>query len=141
MTKIAIGLILLVSLYAKGQAAEEKKVEVAVEFLRKALIDGTEKDLNLITAEELSYGHSSGKIENKKEFIERLVSGNSDFLNIQLSDQTIRVVDDIAIVRHKVAQAMDNGQPTNPNLGVLLIWKKQKGDWKLLARQAVRLQN
>lgn len=30
---------------------------------------------------------------------------------------------------------------TNPvKIGVLMVWHKQNGDWKLLARQAVRLE-
>lgn len=134
--------ILLVTVCAYGQTAEEKAVGAAVEALKKALIDGNEADLNAIAAEELSYGHSSGKVEDRKMFVERLVSGNSDFKTIQLSEQTIRIVDNIAIVRHRlVAETNDNGQPGNPNLSVLLIWQKQAGKWKLLARQATKLPN
>jgi hypothetical protein len=137
-----ISLIFLISLNVIAQSADEKEVSAAVEVLRKALVDANESELRMITAEELSYGHSSGKIEDKKEFMERLITGNSDFITIQLSDQTIRVVDNIAIVRHKlVAEAMDNGKPTNPNLSVMLIFQKQKGKWKLLARQATKLPN
>jgi hypothetical protein len=132
---------LLFSLATFAQSAETE-VAAAVEALRKALISGNEKELKTITAEELSYGHSNGKIEDKKEFIERLVTGDSDFKTIELSDQTIKITGNTAIVRHKlVAETMDKGQPGNPNLGVLLIWQKQKGKWMLLARQATRLVN
>jgi hypothetical protein len=135
-------LTLLFTLTAYGQTSEEKEVGAAVEALKKALIDGKETDLNAIAAEELSYGHSSGKVEDKKTFVERLVSGNSDFKTIQLSEQTIRIVGNIAIVRHRlVAETNDNGQPGNPSLSVLLIWQKQSGKWRLLARQATKLPN
>jgi hypothetical protein len=33
----------------------------------------------------------------------------------------------------------DNNKPGTVNLGVLLVWQKQKGQWKLLARQAFKL--
>jgi hypothetical protein len=134
--------ILLFTLSAYGQTSEEKEVGNAVEALKKALIDGNEADLKAIAAEELSYGHSSGKVEDKKTFVERLVTGDSDFKTIQLSEQTIRIVGNTAIVRHRlVAETDDNGQPGNPNLSVLLIWQKQAGKWKLLARQATKLPN
>jgi hypothetical protein len=135
-------LTLLFTLTAYGQTSEEKEVGAAVEALKKALIDGKETDLNAIAAEELSYGHSSGKVEDKKTFVERLVSGDSDFKTIQLSEQTIRIVGNIAIVRHRlVAETNDNGRPGNPNLSVLLIWQNQSGKWRLLARQATKLPN
>jgi hypothetical protein len=128
------------SLTILAQSADEKEVATAVETLRKALISGNENDLRAIAAEDLSYGHSSGKVEDKKEFMERLITGDSDFKSIQLSDQSVKIVGNTAIVRHKlVAETMDKGQPGNPNLSVLLIWQKQEGTWKLLARQATRL--
>jgi hypothetical protein len=138
-------LLLLFSFFSLpvfAQSKDEIEVAAAVEALRQALISGSENELKAIAAEELSYGHSNGKVENKKEFMESLVSGGSDFRTIQLSDQTVSIVADIAIVRHKlIAETMDEGKPGNPNLSVLLIWQKQKGKWKLLARQATRLVN
>lgn len=125
---------------AQAQSQDEKDVAAAVETLRLALIDPTDANLKAITAPELSYGHSNGTIEDQSAFMNRLLSGNSDFKTITLSDQMIKVVDDVAIVRHHlVAETLDSGKPGNPNLSVLLIWKKQKGKWKLLARQATKL--
>lgn len=121
-------------------AAVEKEVAEAVEKMRKAMINANKAELENIAAEELSYGHSSGKIENKAEFIEALVSGKSDFETIELMDQSIKVAGNTAIVRHKLAgKVKDNGKPGNVNLGVLLIWQNQNGEWKLLARQAFKL--
>ena len=33
----------------------------------------------------------------------------------------------------------DGGKPGEANLSVLMVWMKQKGQWKLLARQAVKV--
>lgn len=138
-------LLLIIFMFVLNQASlsqskDEKDVATAVEALRKAMIDGTETTLQGITAEELSYGHSSGKIETKVEFIKSLVSGDSDFKTIELTEQTIKIAGNTAIVRHKlVAETADKGTPGNPKLWVLLVWQKQKGGWKLLARQAVRI--
>ena len=124
-----------------AQSQDEKEVAVAVESLSKAMIDASESSLKDLTSDALSYGHSSGMVEDKAGFIGRLLSGESDFKTITLSDQTIRINNNVAIVRHRlVAETADNGKPGNPNLSILLVWQKESGKWKLVARQAVKNQ-
>lgn len=122
-------------------AGDEKEVADAVEQLRTAMVSGDKTTLEKLTAEKLSYGHSGGHIDDKKEFVEKIASGASDFVSIDLAEQTISISDDIAIVRHALnAKTNDAGKgPGEVHLKVLLIWQKQKGSWKLLARQAVKI--
>jgi hypothetical protein len=122
-----------------AQDKDEKEVAVAVESLRKALVDPSQADLDRLTCAELSYGHSSGVIQDKATFIEALVSGKSDFVTIDLTQQTIKVIGNVALVRHILsATTNDGGKPGQTKLSILLVWLKQKGAWKLLARQAVK---
>ncbi len=128
------------SLVSLAQSADEKQVAAAVETLRKAMLDGNRAQLEGITAAELTYGHSSGKMEDKAAFVEALASGKSDFVTINLADQTIKIVGNTALVRHHLTgENNDGGKPGTVNLGVLLVWQKQQGKWKLLARQAFKL--
>ena len=123
-----------------AQTKEETAVTAAVETLRKAMIDGDKAGLQNITADQLSYGHSSGKIEDKATFVDNIATGKSDFVTIDLTNQTIAVAGDAAIVRHVLtATTNDNGTAGNVKLSILLVWQKQKGQWKLLARQAVKV--
>ena len=123
-----------------AQNKEEAAVTAAVENLRKAMIDGDKTGLQNITADQLSYGHSSGKVEDKATFVDNIATGKSDFVTIDLTNQTITISGDAAIVRHSLtATTNDNGKLGNVNLNILLIWQKQKGQWKLLARQAVKV--
>jgi Domain of unknown function (DUF4440) len=124
---------------AFAQDKEETAVAAVVEKLRLAMIDGNKTELENIAADKLSYGHSSGAVQNKKEFVDKIVSGQSDFVTIELKDQAISISDNTAIVRHALnATTNDNGKPGEVHLLVLLIFQKQKGEWKLLARQAVK---
>lgn len=124
-----------------AQSSDEKAVSDCVERLRVAMVDADAKVLNELASESLSYGHSGGKVENKSEFLEALVSGKSDFENIELKDQTIRIAGNNAIVRHRLSgRALDGGQASTVNLNVLLVWQKERGKWKLLARQASKVQ-
>lgn len=129
----------LLSVAVMAQSKEEAAVTAAVETLRKAMVDANKAALQKITATELSYGHSSGKVQNKAEFVEGIVSGASDFVSIDLTEQTVKIAGNTAIVRHTLsANTNDGGKPGSVKLYVLLIWQKQQGQWKLLARQAVK---
>jgi len=124
---------------AKDDSKAIKQVEAQVEQLRSAMISADVQKLKAVTSSELNYGHSGGHVEGQAEFIEKLTSGNSDFVTIELKDQTIQIAKDVAIVRHTlIATTNDRGKPGEVNIGVLLIWQKQKGEWKLLARQAFK---
>ncbi len=124
----------------KAQSKDETAVASAVEALRKAMIDPDKATLDKLTADELSYGHSSGKVQDKAAFIEALTSGASDFVTIDLTEQTIKIVGNTAIVRHNLsASTNDGGKPGTVKLGILTIWQKQHSQWKLLARQAVKI--
>lgn len=132
--------IVFLNIVSFSQTKDEKAVADAVEQLRNAMVNGDKVLLEKLTEEKLSYGHSSGHIDNKKEFVDKLTSGSSDFVTIDLSEQTISVSDKVAVVRHTLnAKTNDAGKPGEVHLKVLLIWQKGKDGWKLLARQAIKL--
>jgi hypothetical protein len=127
------------SLISLAQSKDEKAVAAQVELLRKAMVDADKSTLEKLTDAKLSYGHSSGKLEDKTSFVSNIVSGNSDFISITLADQTIAVTGSTAIVRHTlVAETNDGGKPGNVRLHVLLVWAREGSQWKLLGRQAVK---
>jgi len=120
------------------QTGKESAVSAAVEALRKAMIAADKSALDKLSMAELSYGHSSGRLENKAEFIEALTSGKSGFSAIELSGQTVSVVDKVALVRH-VFNATRRKEGDKVKLFNLTIWMQQQDQWKLLARQAAKL--
>ena len=124
-----------------AQSKHEKAVANAVAGLTKAMIDADKSRLEKYTSDKLSYGHSSGVVQNQAEFVDAIVSGRSDFVTIDLTEQTIKIAGNNAIVRHILKGTNnDGGKPGAPHLYVLLVWQKQKsGEWKLLARQAAKV--
>jgi len=130
----------MMSTVSFAQSKEEKAVASQVEILRKAMVDADKASLEKIADEKLSYGHSGGKIEDKTAFISNIASGKSDFVSIDLSDQTVAISGNTAIVRHTlIAETNDNGVAGHVKLYVLLVWSKEGSQWKLLARQAVKV--
>ncbi len=133
-------LTLCISVAAFAQA--EKEVETAIQNLKAAMLAEDEAELKTLTSENLTYGHSSGVIENQEEFLAVFAANNTDYQKWDISDQTITFHGkDLAIVRHRVKAeiAGANGQINKLDIGLLMIWTKEKGDWKLLARQAFRM--
>lgn len=140
LASLIVVLMTVITMQSEAQTKDEKNVATAVETLTKAMIDGSKPALESIVSDALSYGHSSGKVQNKAEFVEAIASGQSDFVTINLTDQTIVVKNQTAIVRHKLsAQTNDAGKPGTVNIGVMLVWVKEKDNWKLLGRQAFKL--
>ena len=122
-----------------AQNKKETAVAKAVEDLKNAMISADSAKLAALVADDLSYGHSGGKIEDKATFIQTLVSGHSDFITIELTEQNIKLYGNTAVVRHILnAVTNDNGKPGSVKLSILTVWNKQKGKWKMVARQAVR---
>lgn len=118
------------------------EVTYAVEQLRKAMISADGTMLDNLASSELTYGHSGGQMQNKQEFISSFTSGDSVFINIEISNQTISIIGDTAIVRHTLSAATnDKGKgPGSVKISILLVWiKNNEQVWQLVARQAVRV--
>lgn len=126
---------------AFAQSADEAAIARQIEALTRAMIAVDRAQLTALTSDALSYGHSAGRIENKAQFIANLEARNASFRTINLSDQTIQVSGDDAIVRHLFTGETVNqqGTVTPVRIGILQIWRKESGTWRLLARQAFTL--
>lgn len=136
-----LGVVMAGCASSGGAPAGDGKAEVtaAAERLRLAMIDPNASTLDGLVAEQLSYGHSGGRVDTKQSFIGDLMNGKSDFVTLDLTEQTVAMSGDVALIRHALAaQTNDAGKPGAVSLKVLQVWQRQGGQWKLVARQAVR---
>jgi len=144
LINLAIILLMTSSLSLKAQKQPrinaKKQVEEAVETLRKLMVDPDSAKLSAMASDKLTFGHSSGKIQNKQEFLHSFISGDTDFTSLEFNNQTVTVSGSTAIVRHALTGGThDKGkEPGTANLLIILVWQKVKGQWVLLARQAVK---
>lgn len=119
---------------------EKEQVQTIVKQLNDAIVNPEKETLNKLTSDDLSYGHSSGLIQNKAEFIEDLLYGDFDFISIDISHQSIDISENVAIVRHIFdSEAKKKEDPVSIHIGNILIFQKKNSKWKLLARQAYSL--
>jgi ketosteroid isomerase-like protein len=123
-----------------AQSASESDVLKRVEALRRAMVDADATALDELVSEDLSYGQSNAVVEDKKRFKEKLVSGESDFITMDLTELTVKISGKTALVRCRLeGKTSDGGKPGQAKLHVLMVWQKYGGNWKLLARQATKL--
>ncbi|TXK48065.1 nuclear transport factor 2 family protein [Pontibacter qinzhouensis] len=131
---------LLWQVAAQAQTKEEKRVAAAVESFRTVLVNPDKVVLENLLSEELSFGHSSGKVEGKTTVIDKLVSGNTNWVTVEFKNQTVQLNQNTAVVRHTyVGQLQSTDTLEIINMHVLLIWQKHRGSWQLLARQATKI--
>ena len=137
-----LGLTLLGSLPAWASSTDEEAVAEKVEAFRKAQIAADAKALDALCADELSYSHSSGVVQDKAAFIAGATDTKSKFTSLDYQDVKIRVVGPVAVVRfHWLGEqeSVPDGKKSSTNLHILMNWLKQGSDWKLLSRGSTKL--
>lgn len=138
--KLLVGFMCLFSGYvAASTASDEQDVAKAVDKMTQAMLHKDIATLNALTSDNVTYGHSSGKIQNKQEFIADIETGRSGFKTLQMLNQKIKMNGDTALVRnHFSAQAVNSGVEVPTEIENFQIWQKQKGQWLLIGRQAFK---
>ena len=124
---------------AHAESADEAAVRKAIDDLSKAMLAADKAKLEALVADQLSYGHSAGRLETKKEFVDVIAGKKTTYKSITLNEPTVTVVGNNAIARHVfVVETETDGKPSQAKVGVMQVWVKDGGTWKLLARQAFR---
>ena len=136
---LAMGLLGVMPAFA---GADEDAVAKNLELFRTAQAASNAEGLATLCAAELSYSHSSGVVEDKATFIANATNGKSKWLSLVYENPSIRVVGPAAIVRFHwlgEAESVPEGKKSSTNLHILMIWQKQAGEWKLLARASTKI--
>ena len=136
-----LSLAAMVSLPAMA-GTDEDAVTSSVDTFRNAQIAANGATLTNLCAPEVSYSHSSGKVEDRTTFVTNATSGKSKFLSLEYRNPVVRVVGNAAVVRFNWVgeqQSVADGTKTATNLHILMVWQKQGDEWKLIARGATKL--
>ncbi|MBN9090090.1 MAG: nuclear transport factor 2 family protein [Reyranella sp.] len=131
----------LATLPASAETSDQAAVAEAVAALTRAMLAADRAKLGALVSDSLSYGHSGGVIQDKKDFVEVIASRKTVYKSIELSKQTVAVAGNNAIVRHawESESGAGDGKWNVSKIGVLQVWQKEAGGWRLLARQAFKV--
>ena len=96
--------------------------------------------LNKLLADDLSYIHSTGDKDTKKQFIENQHNGVRKYLKIEHESMDVRVYGNTAVVGGTIQlETMQKGVKAASHLRIIHVWVKQGGTWKLVAHQSLKL--
>jgi ketosteroid isomerase-like protein len=135
---LAVGLLGMVPAFA---GPDEDAVIKNVESFRVAQIAGKADAIAPLLAEDLSYSHSSGAVDDKAKLLSGIANANYKWTVLEYRSPSVKVVGSAAIVRFNFVgeQEFTDGKKTPQNLAILMNWQKQGGEWKLLSRAATKL--
>ena len=128
---------------ARAQSKQEKALMERT-YLLSQTVFGTKDSATVedLFAKKLTYGHSSGKMETREEAIMAITKNKSRYTDTAISNiSVISDGDDVAIVRchFKATEQKADGTTSPLNLGLMLVWVKEGGKWRLMGRQAIKL--
>jgi ketosteroid isomerase-like protein len=121
-------------------APADKEVLTAMDAWKQAMLKKDKSVLEKVFHPDLTYGHSSGVIENKAQAIEHVINGGGTYTAIDLSDTKVVVHGNTALVTGKAEyhEITKEKKPTTANLVVLSTWLKGPKGWQMIARQATK---
>lgn len=127
------------SVAAQAQQTDEEKLVATVKEFHQALVNKNTVSLNQQTDKALSYGHSNGWVETKKDLINDLETGFISYQAYTEDSITVSMNGNVANVRFKAAiDATMKETASSFKLRVLEVWVKKSKRWVLFARQAVK---
>jgi hypothetical protein len=121
-------------------AAQEAQVVAAIREFHQALVKKDTASIDRLTHAGLSYGHSNGWIETKKDLLKNNSSRYMDYHSFADDSMQVIVSGNVACARF-VADINSNIAGTPPESKrrkVLEIWILEKKQWIIFARQAIR---
>ncbi|WP_226507268.1 nuclear transport factor 2 family protein [Pseudomonas sp. MWU16-30317] len=122
-----------------ANADANSDVLAAASKLDKAMLSRDSANLRLLTADSLTYGHTSGKIQTKSEFIGELEAGKTVFKTLSSSNQKVFLDGTTAIVRSHFSAEVAKGTETMPmEIENFQVWQSSHGKWLLIGRQAFK---
>lgn len=96
--------------------------------------------LDRILADELSYTHSTGRLDSKAAFIASLKSGQLKYESISTQDVRVRVIGDAGVVTGRALMKVRSGaQSMSMLVRFTDVYLKRDGRWQMIAWQSTRL--
>ena len=126
---------------AKASNAALAAVQAADDARMAAMKSGSREQLDSIFSGELNYTHSTGEIDTKASFMDKLTSGKTKYLSFEYEKRDFTLpAPTIALMTGRVHIRAISGGNTNDNvLSFLAVWRLEKGHWRFFAWQSCRL--
>ncbi|MEO1259780.1 MAG: nuclear transport factor 2 family protein [Bacteroidota bacterium] len=97
--------------------------------------------LENVLTEDVTYAHSNGLVENKKQHLENVSSGSITYQQMKVEENSLRIYKKTAVNNGIInVKGLYKGTPFQVRLGYTNIYVKTKRQWKLAAWQSAKLE-
>jgi hypothetical protein len=110
----------------------------------RAMLSANIVELSALLADSVTYGHSNGTTDDKRELLQKFESGRLRFTDVRLLQRTLRASDGCALVTGRMqASAVIDGDPRSIDTAYLAVWMPESESagevWRLHAYQGTGL--
>ena len=132
---------LLALILASGQQTPASEAVRAAESQRlRALVTADYAALDRLLADDLTYTHSTAKLDTKATYLEPLVSGRTRYQSLEPSDVQVRVYGTTGVVTGILRSvALVAGKESRTDMRFTNVWVQRDGRWQMVAWQSTRL--
>ena len=108
----------------------------ALEDYRQGMLTADKARLEALCMDEVAFGHTSGLLQTKAEFIASVTDGKTVWKSLAFERPTLRIVDDCAVSHFVfVGENESAGHSNKLRFDTVVVWKRQAGQWRMLVRQ------
>jgi len=106
----------------------------------QAMMKGDWTALDAALADDLTYVHSTARLETKAEHVGNLKAGKPHYRGIAPRDRKARVQGDVGVVTGVSEMHVENaGKEQRFTVRYLAVYKKAGGQWRMFAWQSTRV--
>lgn len=122
-------------------AGEKEDVRVADLRRISGLIHADRAALESVLADDLTYGHSDGRLQTKAELLAALSTGAVTYQSYDGPPPSVRIQENVALLSG-IAELDATARGTKVKLWLryLAVYEKREGVWRLTAYQSTRLE-
>ncbi|MBC7925971.1 MAG: nuclear transport factor 2 family protein [Bryobacteraceae bacterium] len=123
-----------------AQTGSESDIRKAEETWAAAVKAGDRTGLAAMLSDDLIYTHSSGVVEDKGQYLDKLKTGSQKYTGIDYSGMKIRSWHGNTGVVNTMARmtGATSGVPFDNTVFLQHVWVKQGSMWKLVAHQTTK---
>ena len=138
MSLVVLPAVLLPTYAAAFQV--ERAIEELEDKRYEAMKRADREALEQLLADDLTYVHTSGRVETKSQFINSIESGEILYRSIDREDVQVRIYGSTAVVTGLANVNVElRGQVEHLRIRFIDVYVRQNGHWNMVAWQSTRL--
>ena len=121
-------------------SADEQQVLQAEKAWAAAVVAQDYGKLEAMLTPDLIYAHSTGIIDDKTQYLQKMRTGKQRYAGIEHASTTVRMHGNSAIAHsHLRMHGTNAAGPFDDKLMMIHVWVKSNGTWRLAGHQTTRL--